>query len=164
MWVTVFAMERIIVENDLITVQHSSALSLPHHEISVDAVLTDPPYYDNVPYADYPTFHTFGSKELLVMCFQKYFFSRLLPKNEEIIMESVRHESSKEQKYFLRNNLNSFQEIWRVLMPGGIAVIVYAHKTTAGWETMLNGLIDAKFWLLRLHGPFTQNEKYVCEV
>jgi adenine-specific DNA methylase len=37
----------------------------------------------------------------------------------------------------------SFGEICRVLKPGGVSVIVYAHKTTEGWETMLNGLVTA---------------------
>ena len=40
---------------------------------------------------------------------------------------------------------DSFQEMHRVLKPEGIAVIVYAHKTTEGWETMLNGLVQAGF-------------------
>ena len=37
----------------------------------------------------------------------------------------------------------SFQEIHRVLKPDGIAVIVYAHKSTAGWETLINSLLDS---------------------
>ena len=38
---------------------------------------------------------------------------------------------------------NAFMEIYRTLKPGGILVIVYAHKTTQGWETMLKSLIGA---------------------
>ena len=37
----------------------------------------------------------------------------------------------------------SFQEIHRVLKPDGIAVIVYAHKSTEGWETLINSLLDS---------------------
>jgi len=37
----------------------------------------------------------------------------------------------------------SFKEIFRVLKPNGIAVIVYAHKSTAGWETLINSLLDS---------------------
>ncbi len=36
----------------------------------------------------------------------------------------------------------SFIEIYRTLKPNGIAVIVYAHKSTAGWETVVNALLD----------------------
>jgi adenine-specific DNA methylase len=37
----------------------------------------------------------------------------------------------------------SFQEIYRVLKPGGIATIVYTHKSTSGWETLINSLLDS---------------------
>ena len=37
----------------------------------------------------------------------------------------------------------SFQEIHRVLKPNGLAVIVYAHKSTEGWETLINSLLDS---------------------
>ena len=37
----------------------------------------------------------------------------------------------------------SFQEIHRVLKTNGIAVIVYAHKSTEGWETLINSLLDS---------------------
>jgi len=37
----------------------------------------------------------------------------------------------------------SFQEIYRVFKPNGIATIVYAHKSTAGWETLMNSLLDS---------------------
>ena len=37
----------------------------------------------------------------------------------------------------------SFQEIYRVLKPNGVAIIVYAHKSTEGWETLINSLLDS---------------------
>jgi adenine-specific DNA methylase len=49
-----------------------------------------------------------------------------------------------EGKAFFENMLKkSFQEIHRVLKPDGIAVIVYAHKSTQGWETLINSLLDS---------------------
>jgi len=51
----------------------------------------------------------------------------------------------KDRDFFESKLGKSFQEMHRVLKPGGIATIVYAHKTTEGWETMLNGLVDAGF-------------------
>src|SRR3989442_10161097 len=37
----------------------------------------------------------------------------------------------------------SFAEIYRVLRPNGVSLIVYAHKSTAGWETLVNSLLDS---------------------
>ena len=47
------------------------------------------------------------------------------------------------KKLFELNLKESFQEIYRVLKPNGIAVIVYAHKSTEGWETLINSLLDS---------------------
>ena len=47
-------------------------------------------------------------------------------------------------KAFFEDNLKiAFQEIFRILRPGGIATIVYAHKSTEGWETVINALLDS---------------------
>jgi adenine-specific DNA methylase len=45
-------------------VTHASAISLPYPDNFFDAVFTDPPYYNNVPYADYQIFFIFGSNVL----------------------------------------------------------------------------------------------------
>ena len=37
----------------------------------------------------------------------------------------------------------SFREFYRILKPDGIATIVYAHKSTEGWETLINSLLDS---------------------
>lgn len=61
-------------------------------------------------------------------------------------MEPTRHHSEEDAKAFFEEKLGScFREMFRVLRPGGIAVVVYAHKTTEGWESMLQALADAGF-------------------
>jgi adenine-specific DNA methylase len=61
-------------------------------------------------------------------------------------MEPTRQGGYERAKNFYEQTMSiAFNEIERVLRPGGIAVIVYAHKTTEGWETMLNGLVQAGF-------------------
>jgi adenine-specific DNA methylase len=51
--------------------------------------------------------------------------------------------TTKPQKYFENMLKKSFQEIYRILKPNGIVVIVYAHKTASGWETLINSLLDS---------------------
>ena len=49
-----------------------------------------------------------------------------------------------EGKHFFEDMLKkSFQEIFRVLKPKGVSIIVYAHKSTEGWETLINSLLDS---------------------
>jgi putative DNA methylase len=124
--------------------QRSSATSLPHTSGYFDVVLTDPPYYDNVPYAALSDFFYVWLKRIVGDIFSGLFATPEVPKAQEAIMEPTRHSGGEQAKAFFENTLgDAFKEIYRVLRSGGMAVIVYAHKSTAGWETMLNGLVDA---------------------
>lgn len=126
--------------------QHGSATNLSFADNSLDAILSDPPYYDNVPYADLSDFFYVWLKRSIGENFPDLFTTPVVPKSGEAIMEPTRHKNKDAAKTFFETTLGqAFQEMHRVLKPGGIAVIVYAHKTTEGWETMLNGLIQAEF-------------------
>ncbi len=123
---------------------NSSATTLPIPDDYLDAVLTDPPYYDSVPYAALSDFFYVWLKRSIGDHFPELFATPVVPKSDEAIMEPVRHISNEAAKAFFEQTLgNAFKEIHRVLKSGGITVIVYAHKTTEGWETMLNGLVRA---------------------
>jgi len=122
-------------------VSQSSATSLPYPDNHFDAILTDPPYYDNVPYSDLSDFFYVWLKRSVGDLFPDIFATPLTPKASEAIADPTRQENAKE--FFEDALSDSFKEIHRVLKPGGVAVIVYAHKTTSGWETMLNSLVNA---------------------
>ena len=125
---------------------HSSAATLPIADNYLDAILTDPPYYDNVPYAALSDFFYVWLKRSVGDYFPELFATPLVPTSDEAIMEPTRHKNNDAAKAFFEQMLGyAFAEMHRVLKPGGVAVIVYAHKTTAGWETMLNGLVNAGF-------------------
>jgi adenine-specific DNA methylase len=130
--------------NRRVRIENSSATSLPYDNDYFDAVLTDPPYYDNVHYADLSDFFYVWLKRAIGDLFPDLFATPLTPKNLEVVASKTRHPSVTEADRFFEEKLfDSFCEIRRVLKPGGMTVIVYAHKTTAGWETMLNALVRA---------------------
>lgn len=126
---------------------HDSATDLQYEDSSLDAVITDPPYYDNVPYAALSDFFYVWLKRAVGEHFPDLFSTPLIPKTDEIVHDRPHGQSDsiKTKEYFEEELGRSFQEMHRVLKPDGIAVVVYAHKTTEGWETMLNGLVDAGF-------------------
>jgi adenine-specific DNA methylase len=128
------------------TAQQDSATNLPYPDDHFDAVITDPPYYNSVPYADLSDFFYVWLKRSVGEHFPELFSTPVAPKTDEAVemagWDSDRY-AYKDQGFFEERLGRSFQEIHRILEPGGIATVVYAHKTTEGWETMLNGLVDA---------------------
>lgn len=126
------------------TVSHSSATAIPYRSEFFDAVFTDPPYYDNVPYSYLSDFFYVWLKRTLGDVHPDLFSTPLTPKKNEIVAYSHGPGGFAEGKRFFEESLKlSFQEIHRVLKPNGVAIIVYAHKSTAGWETLINSLIDS---------------------
>ena len=125
-------------------ISQSSATNLPHSSNFFDAVFTDPPYYDNVPYSYLSDFFFVWLKRTVGELFPELFSTPLTPKKNEIVAYSRGPGGLEEGKRFFEESLKlSFQEIHRVLKPDGVAVIVYAHKSTEGWETLINSLLDS---------------------
>jgi len=128
------------------TVKQASATELPYPDNYFDAVFTDPPYYNNVPYADLSDFFYVWLKRSVGDLYPELFMTPLTPKSKEICemksWDSVRY-ANKDKQFFEDMLKKAFQEISRVLKPNGIATIVYTHKSTSGWETLINSLLES---------------------
>jgi adenine-specific DNA methylase len=126
-------------------VWHSTATRLNHEDGSFDAILTDPPYYDSVPYSHLADFYYVWLKRTIGHIYPDLFVTPLTPKGEEIVQDRPhsRSTSTKTKDFFERELTNAFREIYRVLRNSGLACIVYAHKTFEGWETVINALLDS---------------------
>ena len=123
-----------------------SATRIPHPHEFFDAVFTDPPYYNNVPYADLSDFFYVWLKRTVGDLYPELFSTPLAPKNNEITEMAgwdSRRYAHKDKSFFEENLKRSFQEMYRVLKPNGVAIIVYAHKSTEGWETLINSLLNS---------------------
>jgi len=141
------------------TVSHGSATELPWPDDFFDAVLTDPPYYDNVPYSNLSDFFYVWLKRAVGDAYPGLMATPLTPKSLEIIdsLELLRGMPKakakecgaqvKDKHDFAVLLTRAFSEIGRVLTPNGIAVIVFAHKTTAAWETVINALLNAGLYM-----------------
>jgi DNA protecting protein DprA len=126
-------------------VERISACEHPLPNDSVQAFITDPPYYDAVPYADLSDFFYVWLKRTIGDYYDHLFTDLLSPKEGEIVQLSERNPkyAYKTQKYFEDLMRKAMSEGRRLLEPNGIGVVVFAHKSTTGWETQLNAMIDA---------------------
>jgi putative DNA methylase len=130
------------------TVVHGTATALPWPDNFFDAVLTDPPYYDNVPYSDLSDFFYVWLKRTIGDLYPELFATPLTPKSEEMVADASRAGGMENAMQRFEEMLTqAFREIHRVLKPDGIAVIVFAHKTTEAWETVINALLEAGLYM-----------------
>lgn len=116
----------------------------------VDALITDPPYYDSVPYAYLSDFFYVWLRRALGQLNLDLLKLSLIPKDEEIVDEEIvvdrPHELSNSKKniiFYEKELEKAFEEGRRILRPSGIGTIVFASKTTTSWEAILQAVIDA---------------------
>ena len=138
-------------------ITRSSATKLPYNNNYFDAIFTDPPYYDFVPYADHSDFYYVWLKRSIGWLYPKEFAFNLTPKSQEAVSNASRQrgglqEEKDEIKTKLKTNAyfetmmeKSLNEMYRVLKPDGIINVVYAHTTLVGWETLINALRKSGF-------------------
>jgi putative DNA methylase len=128
-------------------VVRGSAAELPFEDSSFDAVVTDPPYYDNVGYSDISDFFYVWLKRSIGGLHHEHFSSPVTPKRNEVVSSPDRHGGSRDEaKAFYESMMcRAFTEARRVLKPHGVMVCVYAHQTTAGWATLIEAVRSAGF-------------------
>ena len=128
-------------------VTRGSALALPWNDACLDAVITDPPYYDNVSYSNLSDFFFMWLKRSVGRFYQDHFAGNATPKRNEAIAAFYRHNGDRDasRAFYERMMRDSFLEGYRVLKPQGNLVLVYAHKTTLGWSTLVDALRSTGF-------------------
>ncbi len=141
--------------------QHDAASAPDLNQPSL--ISTDPPYYDNIGYADLSDFFYVWLRRSLRDVYPDLLSTLLVPKTQELIATPYRFDGSKEKaRQFFENGLGqAFVQMRRVGHAGYPLTVYYAFKqsesegldseinssTTAstGWETMLEGLLQAGF-------------------
>lgn len=118
------------------------------------AVVTDPPYYAAVPYADLSDFFYSWLKQTVGDRFPTAFCEPLSPKAKELVALSHRAAMYREKNaaWFESGMTDACGEMRRICEPAGIGVVVFANKETAGWEAMLSSLINAG-WIITASWP-----------
>jgi adenine-specific DNA methylase len=129
--------------------QLADACVSPLSDRSVNVWFTDPPYYDAIPYADLSDFFFVWLKRALPkhpILRDPYDGKNLLtPKSREIVQDEIKSFEGrpKDGEFFEVLMGRAFTESRRVLKDDGVGCVVFAHKTTEGWEALLTGLLRA---------------------
>jgi putative DNA methylase len=120
-------------------------------------VSTDPPYYDNVAYADLSDFFYVWLRIAGRQLFPDLFSTLLVPKQRELIAEPARHASRDDAKRFFEEGLGkAFEQMKTAQSSAYPSTVFYAFKqseaterlgqagaVSTGWETMLEGLLSS---------------------
>lgn len=139
--------------------QFDSSVFIP--AVSSPIISTDPPYYDNISYADLSDFFYIWLRKMLGEIYPDIFSTLLTPKSQELIASPYRFGGSKDEaKHFFEDGLSkSFANMRDAQNENYPLTVFYAFKqaerdtekdddstsvfTSTGWETMIEGLIKA---------------------
>jgi putative DNA methylase len=127
-------------------VEKASATNHLLPDESAHCIFTDPPYYDAIAYGDLSDFFYVWLKRTVGHLYPDLFRTQLVDKSDEIVHLSKRFRgpySHKTKEYFEKGMTQALAEAKRVLTPDGIGVVVFAHKSTSGWEAQLQAMVDA---------------------
>ena len=144
--------------------QNDAQNGLALHDIMVS---TDPPYYDNIGYADLSDFFYIWLRRSLRMSYPELFNTMLVPKAEELIATPFRFEgdSDKARYFFEDGMLRTFKQVYSYSRDDIPVTVYYAFKqseddeenktASTGWETILSAIIQAGFsitgtWPMRM--------------
>jgi adenine-specific DNA methylase len=141
-------------------VQQADACSTPLSSDATGIWFTDPPYYDAVPYADLSDFFFVWLKRMLPdhPLLRDPFgpANPLTPKEREAVQDETKTYEGrpKDRVFFEEMMARAFAEGARVLRDDGVGSVVFAHKTTEGWEALLSGMSRGG-WVITASWPIT---------
>jgi len=120
-------------------------------DASVDLIVTDPPYYDNVMYAELADFFYVWLKRTAGHLYPEWFTTQLTDKDAEAVANPARFSDLGKNKKQLamqdyeRKMEAAFREMARVLRPEGVLTVMFTHKQVEAWDTLAMALINAGF-------------------
>ena len=123
-------------------------LNLPAQVLNskpMNAIITDPPYYDAIPYADLSDFFYVWFRRSIGDQFPDVFAEVLTPKSDELVQHSDHFNGDKKaaKEFYESGMAATFQSAHNSLMENGRIVIVFAHKSPEAWETLVSAMIES---------------------
>ena len=131
---------------------------------SIHNITVDPPYYDNVQYAELADFFYVWLKRSVGHLFPEFFTDELTNKDDEAVANPARFESMGRKKKDLAEQdyehkmAAAFREMHRVLHPHGVLTVMFTHKRVEAWDTLASALIGAGFTIKASWPVHTESE------
>lgn len=137
--------------NSQITCGDSSYL--PISDNSINAIITDPPYYGNVMYSELSEFY-YSWLRLALKNKYEYFQSEHVPNTAEVIVNTVQE---KEENDFIEGLTAVFNEAGKKLKNDGIMTFTFHHQEEKAWGAVLQSVLNAGFFIVSIYP--VQSEK-----
>ena len=129
-----------------VAVVRGSATELLYENSYFDAVITDPPYYDNESYSELSDVCYVWLRPTIGFLYPEHFAGALTPKKNECVAAAYRQGGREGARSFYEDCIfRALKEARRVTKADGVLVVVYAHKTTLGWATLVDALRRAGY-------------------
>ena len=135
---------------------------------SIPCVVIDPPYSNNVMYAELSDFFYVWLKRMLRDDYPELFKGELTNKDDEAVASVARFKGLEKPRQLAENDYeskmkNSFNEIHRVLREDGVLTVMFNHKSSGAWNALARGLIETGFeitasWPVHTEGEHTLHQ------
>jgi putative DNA methylase len=138
-------------DTDAITITNGSGDSLALDDASIDCVVMDPPYYDNVMYAELADFFYVWLKRTVGLLYPEQFSSYLTDKDREAVANTAKFKGQKggaknlAGRDYQHRMQAIFAECRRVLKSEGVMTVMFTHKASGAWDALASGLVEAGF-------------------
>jgi len=153
--------EKLAGKEPPVTILNGTAAHLDIPDSSVDLICIDPPYYNNVQYAELSDYFYVWQRRTLADLYPGLFSRRLTNKTDEAVANPARDGSNKNAaKEYERLMGEIFAECYRVLKDNGIMTIMFTHKTQEAWESLTRSLIE-NGWIITSSMP-VESEATKC--
>jgi putative DNA methylase len=147
------------IQIDLVSADNLSHIA----DNSLNAIITDPPYYSTIQYAELSDFFYVWQKRTLGDIFPDLFWAELTDKDREAVANPSRFrgmgsspEELANQDYEAKMAL-AFAEYYRVLRDDGVMTVQFNHKDSGAWDILAKSLIDAGFEITASWAVSTEN-------
>lgn len=148
------------VRDQDVIVRNGDAADLPFEEGSLEAVVVDPPYGDNIRYAELADAFYVWIREYLGDIYPDELRAPLTDKSEEAIEDQSRvrttEDGGQSKGDLARDRYESkmseiFSEVQKVLAPGGVLTVYFTEKETNAWDSLTMSMINAGMTVTATH-------------